>query len=73
MKKYISCHGFIYRGYWIKHYIRRGYLGPKHLFHTFGIENHPYTKNGGHGNFPTEAKAKSYIDTFIKLGNKIRL
>lgn len=67
MKKYISYHGSIYRGYWIAHYIRQGYLGPKHIFQTFRVENHPRTKNGSHGNFLTEAKAKSYIDTFIKL------
>lgn len=70
MKKYISYHGFIYRGYWIAHYIREACLGPKHLIHTFEVRNHPYTQNGSHGNFPIEAKAKSYIDTFIKLKRK---
>ena len=65
--RYISYHGFIYRDYWIIHYVQRGYLGPKHLFQTFVVEDHPHTKNGSHGKFQSETKAKSYIDTFIKL------
>ena len=67
MNDFISYHGFEYRGYWIIHYTQRGYLGAKHLFHTFVVENHPQTAADGHGKFQSEAQAKAYIDKLEEI------